>query len=96
LEEERQRTEQPEQARRDAIPRLLGMGLSVEQVAEALGCRWQRCRRSAPPLNSELAPGFLPLPNHHPHLRLRSPYKGEGAKVPPLARGARGVVQDVS
>ncbi len=24
------------QARRDAIPRLLGMGLSVEQVAEAL------------------------------------------------------------
>jgi Uma2 family endonuclease len=26
-----------EQARRDAIPRLLEMGLSVEQVAEALG-----------------------------------------------------------
>ena len=25
------------QARRDAIPRLLGMGLSAEQVAEALG-----------------------------------------------------------
>ncbi|HBB32835.1 MAG TPA: hypothetical protein DDZ80_21685 [Cyanobacteria bacterium UBA8803] len=37
LEEERQRAEQAEQARRDAIPRLLGMGLSVEQVAEALG-----------------------------------------------------------
>ena len=36
-EEERQRAEQAEQARRDAIPRLLGMGLSVEQVAEALG-----------------------------------------------------------
>lgn len=34
---ERQRAEQAEQARRDAIPRLLGMGLSVEQVAEALG-----------------------------------------------------------
>lgn len=36
-EEERQRADQAEQARRDAIPRLLGMGLSVEQVAEALG-----------------------------------------------------------
>jgi Uma2 family endonuclease len=36
-EEERQRAEKAEQARRDAIPRLLGMGLSVEQVAEALG-----------------------------------------------------------
>src|SRR4028119_582677 len=37
FEEERQRAEKAEQARRDAIPRLLGMGLSVEQVAEALG-----------------------------------------------------------
>jgi transcriptional regulator with XRE-family HTH domain len=37
VKEERQRAEQAEQARRDAIPRLLGMGLSVEQVAEALG-----------------------------------------------------------
>jgi Uma2 family endonuclease len=37
FEEERQRADQAEQARRDAIPRLLGMGLSVEQVAEALG-----------------------------------------------------------
>ena len=37
FEEERQRAEQAEQARRDAVPRLLGMGLSVEQVAEALG-----------------------------------------------------------
>jgi len=36
-EEQRQRAEQAEQARRDAIPRLLGMGLSFEQVAEALG-----------------------------------------------------------
>src|SRR5919202_1449158 len=31
-----ERAEQAEQARSDAIPRLLGMGLSVEQVAEAL------------------------------------------------------------
>jgi len=37
FEEERQRADQAEQARRDAVPRLLGMGLSVEQVAEALG-----------------------------------------------------------
>jgi Uma2 family endonuclease len=37
VEEERQRADQAEQARRDAVPRLLGMGLSVEQVAEALG-----------------------------------------------------------
>ncbi|HAG82379.1 MAG TPA: hypothetical protein DCL61_14740 [Cyanobacteria bacterium UBA12227] len=37
VEEERQRAEEAEQARRDAIPRLLDMGLSVEQVAEALG-----------------------------------------------------------
>ena len=37
LEQERQRAEQAEQARRDAIPRLLGLGLSVDQVAEALG-----------------------------------------------------------
>lgn len=37
FEEQRQRAEEAEQARRDAIPRLLGMGLSVEQVAEALG-----------------------------------------------------------
>ena len=37
FEEELQRAEQAEQARRDAVPRLLGMELSVEQVAEALG-----------------------------------------------------------
>jgi Uma2 family endonuclease len=36
LEQERQRAEQAEQARRDAVPKLLGMGLSAEQVAEAL------------------------------------------------------------
>jgi transcriptional regulator with XRE-family HTH domain len=36
-EEERQRADLAEQTRRDAIPRLLGMGLSFEQVAEALG-----------------------------------------------------------
>jgi len=35
-EQERQRAESAEQARRDAIPKLLAMGLSVEQVAEAL------------------------------------------------------------
>ncbi len=35
-EQERQRAEQAEQARRDAVPRLLQMGLSVEQIAKAL------------------------------------------------------------
>jgi len=35
-EQEAQRAEQESQARRDAIPRLLALGLSVEQVAEAL------------------------------------------------------------
>lgn len=34
---ELERAQRAEQAQRDAIPRLLGMGLSVEQVAEALG-----------------------------------------------------------
>lgn len=34
---ERERAERAEQAQRDAIPRLLEMGLSVEQVAGALG-----------------------------------------------------------
>jgi predicted transposase YdaD len=37
LEEVQQRAEEAEQARLDAIPRLLGMGLSMAQVAEALG-----------------------------------------------------------
>jgi Uma2 family endonuclease len=36
-EQERLRAEQAEQARRDAIPRLLQMGLNIEQVAQALG-----------------------------------------------------------
>jgi Uma2 family endonuclease len=47
VEEERQRAEQAEQARRDAIPRLLGMGLSVEQVAEALGLSVEEVQASA-------------------------------------------------
>jgi hypothetical protein len=34
---EQQRANTEAQARRDAIPRLLGMGLNPEQVAEALG-----------------------------------------------------------
>ena len=49
---ERQRAEQSEQelvaeaqARKNAIPRLLGMGLSVEQVAEALGFSVDEVRR---------------------------------------------------
>jgi hypothetical protein len=36
-EAERERAERAEQTQRDAIPRLLSMGLSVEQVASALG-----------------------------------------------------------
>jgi Uma2 family endonuclease len=36
-EQERQRAEQAEQSKRDAIPRLLSMGLTPEQIAEALG-----------------------------------------------------------
>jgi len=35
-EQEAQRAQQKYQARRDAIPRLLALGLSVEQVAAAL------------------------------------------------------------
>lgn len=35
-EQERQRAERAEQAQRDAIPKLLAMGLSVEQIAEVL------------------------------------------------------------
>ncbi len=35
-EQERQRADSAEQARRNAIPQLLAMGLTVEQVAEAL------------------------------------------------------------
>lgn len=36
-EQERQRAEQAEQARRDAIPKLQALGLSAEQISEALG-----------------------------------------------------------
>ncbi len=36
-EQERQRAEQAEQTLQQAVPRLLGLGLSVEQVAETLG-----------------------------------------------------------
>lgn len=45
-EQERQRAESAEQARRDAIPRLLAMGLSVEQVAEALSLPVEDIRES--------------------------------------------------
>jgi Uma2 family endonuclease len=44
-EQERQRAESAEQAQRDAIPRLLAMGLSVEQVAEALNLSVEEVRQ---------------------------------------------------
>jgi len=44
-EQERQRAESVEQARRDAIPRLLAMGLSLEQVAEALSLTVEEVRQ---------------------------------------------------
>jgi len=44
-EQERQRAESAEQAQRDAIPRLLAMGLSVEQVAEALSLSVEEVRQ---------------------------------------------------
>ncbi|MBW4649024.1 MAG: Uma2 family endonuclease [Kastovskya adunca ATA6-11-RM4] len=46
-EQQRQRAQSAEQARRDSIPRLLGMGLSVEQVAEALNLTVEEVRQSA-------------------------------------------------
>jgi Uma2 family endonuclease len=46
-EQERQRAENVEQAQRDAIPRLLAMGLSVEQVAEALSLSVEVVQSSA-------------------------------------------------
>ena len=53
-EQQRERAESAEQAqqaeaqaRRDAIPRLLGMGLSAEQVAEALSLSVEEVRQSA-------------------------------------------------
>ncbi len=50
-EQERQRAESAEQARRDAIPRLLAMGLSVEQVAEALSLTVEEVGESQRNLN---------------------------------------------
>jgi Uma2 family endonuclease len=44
-ETERQRAESAEQAQRQAIPQLLGMGLTVEQVAEALSVPVEEVRR---------------------------------------------------
>ena len=46
-ERERRRAQSAEQARRDSIPRLLGMGLSVEQVAEALSLTVEEVRQSS-------------------------------------------------
>jgi hypothetical protein len=42
--ETEQARQQAEQARQDAIPRLLGLGLSVEQVAEALSLSVEEVR----------------------------------------------------
>ncbi|MDZ8097029.1 MAG: Uma2 family endonuclease [Nostoc sp. DedQUE05] len=46
-EQERQRAEQAKQARRDAIPRLLQMNLSIEQIAQALGLSVEEVRTLA-------------------------------------------------
>ncbi len=46
-EQERQRAESAEQARKDAIPRLIAMGLSVEQVAEALSLTVEEVRQTS-------------------------------------------------
>ncbi|MEH2041057.1 Uma2 family endonuclease [Nostoc sp.] len=47
-EQERQRAELAEQARRDAIPRLLQMSLSIEQIAQALALSVEEVRRRSP------------------------------------------------
>ncbi|BDI15460.1 hypothetical protein ANSO36C_12620 [Nostoc cf. commune SO-36] len=47
VEQERQRAELAEQARRDAIPRLLQMNLSIEQIAQALGLSVEEVRTLA-------------------------------------------------
>ena len=44
-EQEQQRAQSAEQAQRDAIPRLLAMGLNVEQVAEALSLSVEEVRQ---------------------------------------------------
>ncbi|MDZ8036047.1 Uma2 family endonuclease [Nostoc sp. DedSLP04] len=46
-EQERQRAELAEQARRDATPRLLQMNLSIEQIAQALGLSMEEVRSLA-------------------------------------------------
>ncbi|QMS90822.1 Uma2 family endonuclease [Nostoc edaphicum CCNP1411] len=46
-EQERQRAELAEQARRDAIPRLLQMNLSIEHIAQALGLSVEEVRTLA-------------------------------------------------
>ncbi|MEH1900198.1 MAG: Uma2 family endonuclease [Nostoc sp.] len=46
-EQERQRAELAEQARRDAIPRLLQMNLSIEQIAQALALSVEEVRTLA-------------------------------------------------
>ena len=45
LEEQRQIAQEAQQAIRDAIPRLLGMGLNIAQVAEALGLSLEEVQR---------------------------------------------------
>ncbi|NES22603.1 MAG: hypothetical protein F6K41_27715 [Symploca sp. SIO3E6] len=45
-EQESQRAEQEAKARRDAIPRLLALGLSVEQVAQALNLSVEEINQS--------------------------------------------------
>ncbi|WP_313954474.1 Uma2 family endonuclease [Aulosira sp. FACHB-615] len=44
-EQEHQRAEQAEQVRRNAIPQLLQMGLSIEQVAQALSLSVEEVQR---------------------------------------------------
>ena len=44
-EQQRQRAEQAEQGRRNAIPQLLAMGMSVEQLAQTLGLNVEEVRR---------------------------------------------------
>jgi hypothetical protein len=44
-EQERQRADRAEQTQRDAIPQLLAMGLTVEQVAQALSLSVEEVQR---------------------------------------------------
>ena len=46
IEQERQRAEQVERSQQQAISRLLGMGLSAEQIAEALGLTVEAVRQA--------------------------------------------------